>query len=139
MRYSLKHVYIILLVVVVSLLVFIVQGLYQQETKYVKQVEFKRVDGYIENTGNITEVQIKINNPDTIKHNYSFNVSINSAFFTEEIVEVLPDLPFTFKIMLPLEKQITEGSIEEAVHNISFAVYRDDRSEPIDRIEYKYD
>ncbi|MFH1323341.1 MAG: hypothetical protein ABIH80_05885, partial [Methanobacteriota archaeon] len=60
-------------------------------------------------------------------------------FFTEEIVEVWSDLPFTFKITLPLDKQITGGSIEEAVHNISFAVYRDDRSEPIDRIEYKYD
>ena len=139
MKYSLKHVYIILLVILVSLLVFIVQGLHEQETKYIKQVEFKRIDGYIKDTGKITEVQIKINNPDTIKHNYTVNVSINSVFFTEEIVEVWSDLPFTFKITLPLDKQITGGSIEEAVHNISFAVYRDDRSQPIDRIEYKYD
>jgi hypothetical protein len=46
MKYSLRHIYIILLVILVSLLVFIVQGLYQQETKYVKQIEFKRIDGY---------------------------------------------------------------------------------------------
>lgn len=139
MKYSLKHIYIILLVVLVSLLVFIVQGLYQQETKYVKQVEFKRIDGYAEDVGNITEVQIKINNPDTVNHNYSINVSINSIIFTNETVEVLPDQPFTFKITLPIEKQITEYSIEEAVHNISFDVYRDDRTEHIDRMEYNYD
>ncbi len=139
MKYSLKHVYIILLLILISLLVFLVQGLYQQEIKYIKQVEFKRVDGFYEDIGNITEVLIKINNPDTINHNYTFNVSINSVFFTEENVEVLPDLPFTFKITVPLEKQNTEESIEEAVYNISFTVYRDDRSEPIDRIEYKYD
>jgi hypothetical protein len=87
----------------------------------------------------ITEVQIKINNPDTINHNYTINVFINSVFFNEELVEVLSDEPFIFKATLPIDKQITGGSIEEAVHNISFDVYRDDRSEPIDRIEYKYD
>ncbi len=139
MRYSLKHIYIILLVIVVSLLVFIVQGLYQQETKYIKQVEFKRVDGYSEGTGNISEVQVRINNQDAVRHNYTVQVSLNSVFFTEEIVEVLPDQPFTFKIALPFEKQSLEQSIEEALHNVSFIVYRDDRPEPIDRIIYKFD
>ncbi|MDO8726596.1 MAG: hypothetical protein Q7J35_11060 [Candidatus Methanoperedens sp.] len=139
MRYSLKHVYIILLVVVVSLLVFIVQGLYQQETKYLKQVEFKRIDGYSEGTGNISEVQARINNQDTVRHNYTVQVSLNSVFFTDEIVEVMPDQPFTFKIVLPVEKQFSDLSVEEALHNVSFIIFRDDRPEPIDRIEYKFD
>lgn len=139
MKYSLKHVYIILLLVLISLLVFLVQGLYENESKYIKQVEFKRGDGFIEDIGNITEVLIKINNQDTVNHNYTFNVSINSVFFSKEIVEVWPGVPFSFKITVPVEKQITEKYIWGAVSNITFDVYRDDRSEPIDRIEYKYD
>jgi ABC-type bacteriocin/lantibiotic exporter with double-glycine peptidase domain len=139
MKYSLKHVYIILLVVLASLLVFIVQGFYQQETKSIKQVEFKRTDRYIEDIGNITEVQAKINNPDTFKHNYTFKASINSVLFTEDIIKVSPNLPYTFQIMIPLNTQIIEGSIEEAVYNISIAVSRDDQSGPIDKIVYIYD
>ena len=139
MKYSLKHVYIILLIILVSLLVFVIQGLNQQETKYVTQVEFKRIDGHNKDYGNMSDVQIKITNPDIINHNYTVNVSINSDFFTEEIVEVLPNKEFTFKIAIPLKEQIKGRSIEEAVSIISFAVYRDDRSEPIDRIKYKYD
>jgi hypothetical protein len=45
MTRELKYVYVLFLIIIVSLLVFIVQGLYHQETRYSKPVEFNRIDG----------------------------------------------------------------------------------------------
>ncbi|MCZ7357399.1 MAG: hypothetical protein O8C66_06860 [Candidatus Methanoperedens sp.] len=140
MNLKLKYVYIFLLLILVSILIFIVQGVYQQETKYTKPVEFNRVDGYSAQLGKISDISVRINNGDAISHNYTVRVFMNSIFITNETVEVMPDLPFSFSMTLPTERQyVNDTIIEEPVHNISFAVYRDDHIEPVDTIEYRFD
>ncbi|MCZ7393677.1 MAG: hypothetical protein ABOK23_07430 [Candidatus Methanoperedens sp.] len=140
MNYKLKYVYIFLLLVLVSILIFIVQGVYQQETKYTKPVEFNRVDGYNEQLGKISQISVRINNDDAINHNYTVQVLTNSQFFTNETVEVFPGLPFSLSMTLQIEKQYddTTGLTEGPIQNASFTVYRDDRAKPIDSIEFTF-
>ncbi len=141
MNFKLKYVYIFFLLIVTGIIIFIVQGLYQQETESIKPVEFNRIDGYNPEFGKISEISIKIDNEDTTSHNYTVQVFMNSEFFTNETVEVFPESPFLFSMTLPIEKQYDNNTelIEEPTHNASFIIYRDDRTEPIDRIEFRFD
>ncbi len=140
MKYNLKNVYIFFLLILISLLIFIVQGVYQQETKYTKSVVFNRVDGYSAELGNISEITVQINNDDTISHNYTVQVQTDSVYFTNETVEVVPELPFSLSMTLPIGKHYdnSTGLTEKPVNNVSVAVYRDDRAEPIDSIKFKF-
>ncbi len=122
-------------------MVFIVQGLYIQDTKYIKPVEFTRADGYNEQVGKISKISVKINNQDTMSHNYTVEVLENSELFSNETFEVLPDEPFVYSMTFPIGKQYdnSTGLVEDSIHNASFTVYRDDRAEPIDNIVFKFD
>jgi hypothetical protein len=139
MTSKLKYVYVLFLIIVVSILVFIVQGLYHQETKYTKPVEFNRIDGYNEGMGNISRISVRISNDETVNHNYSIQATVDSTNFSNEYVEVSPIQPFTYSIQIPTDKKfVNEQILNESVHNISLIVYRDDKSEPLDQIEFVY-
>jgi hypothetical protein len=89
--------------------------------------------------GNISRVSVRINNDDTINHNYSFQAWVDSFIFSDEYFEVSPIQPFTYSIQIPIDKKFDNGIIlNEPVRNISLIVYRDDKSEPLDQIEFVY-
>ncbi len=141
MKFELKYVYIFFLLVLTGTVIFIIQGLYQQETNSIKPVEFNRIDGYNPELGKISEISLKINNEDTISHNYTIQVFMNAEFFTDETVEILPGSPFSLSMTLPIEKQYDNNTelIEEPTHNASLIILRDDRTEPVDHIEFRFD
>lgn len=136
----LKYVYIILLIISVCILVSIVQGIYFQESKYSKLIEFNRIDGYDKEIGKITEVSIRIKNDDSINHNYTILTYVDSNDFSKENIEVGTVQPFTYSIQIPIEKKFINSTIfvNESINNISFKVYRDDHREPLDQIEFKF-
>ncbi len=136
MNFKLKHVYIFFLLIIVSILVFIAQGVYQQEVTYTKPVEFNRVDGYSTELGKISAISVKISNDDSISHNYTIQVMTNSVSFTNQTVEVAPELPFSLSMTIPIEPN--NSTTEERVHNVSVVVYRDDKSSPIDSILFNF-
>jgi hypothetical protein len=136
---KLKYVYVLFLIIVVSILVFIVQDLYHQETKYIKPVEFNRIDGYNEAMGNLSRISVRINNDEAINHNYTIQAMVDSTNFSNEYVDVSPTQPFTYSIQIPTDKKFVNASISnEPVHNISLMVYRDDKNEPLDQIEFVF-
>lgn len=140
MTVKLKHVYIFFLLIIVSLLIFIVQNISQQETTSAKEIEFNRADGFNKELGNITQVSVTIHNKDTIKHNYTVSSFVDSKLFSSKTVEVFTDLPYTYSIMVPIQKKYNADSvlIDDPTHLVNLTVYRDDSERPIDQIEFKY-
>lgn len=140
MTVKLKHVYIFFLLIIVSLLIFIVQNISQQETTSAKEIEFNRADGFNKELGNITQVSVTIHNKDTIKHNYTVSSFVDSKLFSSKTVEVFTDLPYTYSIMIPIQKKYNADSvlIDDPTHLVNLTVYRDDSERPIDQIEFKY-
>ncbi len=138
---KLKYVYIFFLLILVSLLIFLAQGVYQHESKYTKPVEFNRIDGNNPLLGKISEISVRISNDDTMKHNYTVKVLMDSIFNTNNTVEVWPGLPFTFSMSFSTEKTYLNSTtlVERRLHNATFIVYRDDRAEPIDSITFNFD
>ncbi len=141
MTVRLKHVYILFLLIVVILLVYLAQGISQQGTKITKEIEFNRVDGRNELLGNITRISATIHNNDIINHNYTVSAFVDSKLYDSKTVEVLPDMPFTYSITIPVEKKYNADNvlIDDPIHVINFTVYGDDSKKPIDQIEFKFD
>jgi hypothetical protein len=141
MTVRLKHVYILFLLIVVILLVYLAQGISQQGTKITKEIEFNRVDGRNELLGNITRISATIHNNDIINHNYTVSAFVDSKLYDSKTVEVLPDMPFTYSITIPVEKKYNADNvlIDDPMHVINFTVYGDDSKKPIDQIEFKFD
>ncbi len=140
MKNKLKYVYVLFLLIAVCLLVLIAQGLFLHETGYIKPVEFNRIDGYDEKVGKISRISVSINNDDPINHNYSIQAWVDSVNFSNEYVEVIPTQPFTYSIQIPVEKKYLNSTtvVNEPINNISLKVYRDDRIEPLDQIEFTF-
>lgn len=140
MTVKLKHIYIFFLLIIVSLLVFIVHNISQQETRSIKEIEFNRMDDYNEQLGNITKISVTVYNKDTIDHNYTISSFVNSMIFSSDTVEVSADMPYTYSIMIPIEKKynVDNELIEDPTHSINLTVYRDDSERPLDKIEFKY-
>ena len=140
MTVKLKHIYIFFLLIIVSLLVFIVHNISQQETTSIKEIEFNRMDDYDEQLGNITKISVTVYNKDTIDHNYTISSFVNSILFSSDTVEVSIDMPYTYSIMIPIEKKYSAENvlIDDPTHSISLTVYRDDSQIPLDQIEFKY-
>lgn len=140
MKNKLKYVYVLFLLITVCLLVLIAQGLFWYETTYTKPVEFNRKDGFNEYSGNMTEISVSIRNDDSINHNYSIQAIVDYVNYSNEYVEVVPMQPFTYSIQMPVEKKYLDNKtvLNESIKNISLKVYRDDRSEPLDQIEFTF-
>lgn len=140
MTIKLKHVYILFLLIIVSLLIFIVQGISHQGTTSTKEIEFKRADGFNEKLGKITQVSVTIHNKDTINHNYTVSSFVDSKFFSSKTVEVFTDLPYTYSLMIPIQKKYNADSvlIDDPTRSVNLTVYRDDSERPFDQIEFKY-
>lgn len=141
MRYSLKHVYVFFLLILVILLVYLAQGISKQGTAMTREVEFNRVDGNNDILGKITQVSARINNKDTVNHKYTVSVFVDSEFFASKTVEVFSDLPYTYSTMIPVKKRYNAENVlvDDPTRSINFTVYRDDSGTPIDQIEFKYE
>lgn len=138
---KLKHIYILFLLIIVSLLVFIVQGITTQVTTSTKEIEFNRMDDYDEQLGNITQISVTVHNKDTVNHNYTVSAFVDSIIFSNDTVEVSTDMPYTYSLTIPVEKKYTDDNvlIEDPTHSINLTVYRDDSERPLDRIEFKFE
>lgn len=138
---KLKHIYIFFLLIIVSLLVFIVYNISQQGTKSTKEIEFNRLDDYNEQLGNITKISVTVYNNDTINHNYTISSFVDSIVFSSDTVEVSADIPYTYSVMIPIEKKYNADDvlIDDPTHSINLTVYRDESERPLDQIEFKYD
>ncbi len=137
---KLKHIYIFFLLIIVSLLVFIVQGISQQETTSTKEIEFNRVDDFNGQLGNITQISVTVYNKDTINHNYTISSFVDSIIFSTDTVKVSTDMTYTYSIMIPIEKKYNADNvlIDDPTNSINLTVYRDDSERPLDQIEFKY-
>lgn len=140
MTVKLKHIYIFFLLIIVSLLVFIVHNISQQGTTNTKEIEFNRVDDYNEQLGNITKISVTVYNNDTINHNYTVSSFVDSIIFSSDTVEVSTDMPYTYSVMIPIEKKYNADNvlIDDPIHSINLTIYRDDSERPLDQIEFKY-
>ncbi|NJD52078.1 MAG: hypothetical protein FIB07_04345 [Candidatus Methanoperedens sp.] len=141
MTEKLKHVYVLFLLIVVILLVYLVQGISYKGTVITKEIEFNRVDGYNDMLGNITQISILVNNKDMINHNYTISVFTDSDFFSNETVEVFPNMPFTYSATIPLAKKFNADNelVNDPTHSVNFTIYRDYSEKPIDSIEFKFE
>lgn len=138
---KLKHIYIFFLLIIVSLLVLIVQGISQHGTSSTKEIEFNRVDDFNEQLGNITQISVTVHNKDTVNHNYTVSAFVDSIIFSNDTVEVSTDMPYTYSLMIPTEKKYIADNvlIDDPTHSINLTVYRDDSERPLDQIEFKFD
>lgn len=141
MTVRLKHVYILFLLIIVSLLIFIVQGISHQGTTSTKEIEFNRADGYNEKLGKITQISATIHNYDMINHNYTVSSFVDSKLFSSKTVEVFTDMPYTYSLLIPIEKKYNADNvlIDDPTRSINLTVYRDDSERPIDQIEFKFE
>lgn len=141
MNNKLKNIYILFLLIIVSLLIYIAQNISEEGMANSKEIEFSRIDDYNEQLGNITQISVNIYNNDTINHKYTVTSSVDSVFYSNETVEVSTDMPYTYSLMIPIEKKYTEDNklIDNPIHRIKFTVFRDDLIKPLDLIEFKFD
>ena len=140
MTVKLKYVYILLLLIVVILLVYTVQNISNQGTTSTKEIEYTRTDGYNEKLGNITQISVRINNKDTINHNYTVSSFVDSKFFSNKTIDVFTNLSFTYSLVIPIEKKNDADNvlIDDPTHSVNITVYRDDFEKPLDETEFVY-